>query len=74
MSDKILKVPNGTRDILPGEGAVRRGLEDRIGRLFNAWGYDEVDTPTFEYVDTFSNAGNPDLTAFKFLDSLFCVI
>ena len=68
MSDKILKVPYGTRDILPGEGAVRRGLEDRIGRLFNAWGYDEVDTPTFEYVDTFSNAGNPDLTAFKFLD------
>ncbi|HAY60651.1 MAG: ATP phosphoribosyltransferase regulatory subunit [Acidaminococcaceae bacterium] len=68
MSDKILKVPYGTRDILPGEGAVRRGLEDRIGRLFDAWGYDEVDTPTFEYLDTFSNAETPDLTAFKFLD------
>ncbi|MGI6263282.1 MAG: ATP phosphoribosyltransferase regulatory subunit [Succiniclasticum sp.] len=68
MTDSILRVPYGTRDILPGEGALRRQLEQRIGRLFASWGYDEVDTPTFEYVDTFAATGDLDRSAFRFLD------
>ena len=68
MTDSILRVPYGTRDILPGEGALRQRLETRIGRLFAAWGYDEVDTPTFEYADTFAMTGDRDQTAFRFLD------
>lgn len=68
MSDSILQVPYGTRDVLPGEAAARRQMEDRICSLFARWGYDEVATPTFEYLDTFAGSGQADEGAFKFFD------
>ena len=68
MADTILQVPYGTRDVLPGEAAARRQMEDRICSLFALWGYDEVATPTFEYLDTFAGTGQPGDGAFKFFD------
>ncbi|MBO5993440.1 MAG: ATP phosphoribosyltransferase regulatory subunit [Acidaminococcaceae bacterium] len=68
MADTILQVPYGTRDVLPGEAAARRQMEDKICSLFSLWGYDEVATPTFEYMDTFSVTGQPVAGAFKFFD------
>lgn len=68
MADSILQVPYGTRDVLPGEAAARRQMEDRICGLFTLWGYDEVATPTFEYLDTFAGMGQPGAGAFKFFD------
>ena len=68
MADTILQVPYGTRDVLPGEAAARRQMEDRICSLFSLWGYDEVATPTFEYLDTFAGTGQPEAGAFKFFD------
>ena len=68
MADTILQVPYGTRDVLPGEAAARRQMEDRICGLFTLWGYDEVATPTFEYLDTFAGTGQPGDGAFKFFD------
>ena len=68
MADTILQVPYGTRDVLPGEAAARRQMEDRICGLFSLWGYDEVATPTFEYLDTFAGTGQPGTGAFKFFD------
>ena len=68
MADTILQVPYGTRDVLPGEAAVRRQMEDKICSLFSLWGYDEVATPTFEYLDTFAGMGQPGAGAFKFFD------
>lgn len=68
MADTILQVPYGTRDVLPGEAAARRQMEDKICSLFSLWGYDEVATPTFEYLDTFAGMGQPGAGAFKFFD------
>ena len=68
MADSLLQVPYGTRDVLPGEAAARRQMEDRICGLFTLWGYDEVATPTFEYLDTFAGMGQPGAGAFKFFD------
>ena len=68
MAETILQVPYGTRDVLPGEAAARRRMEDKIVRLFAQWGYDEVATPTFEYLDTFSGTGQSAAGAFKFFD------
>ncbi len=53
---KVYQVPYGTKDILPGEMKARRGVADAIVQVFDKWGYDEVKTPTFEYVDTFGGA------------------
>ncbi|MBR4957555.1 MAG: ATP phosphoribosyltransferase regulatory subunit, partial [Lentisphaeria bacterium] len=54
--------------VLPGEAAARRQMEDKICSLFSLWGYDEVATPTFEYLDTFAGMGQPGAGAFKFFD------
>lgn len=68
MSDVILQVPYGTRDILPREAVLRRRLEEKICGLFADWGYDEVATPTFEYPETFVGMGQVDAGAFKLFD------
>lgn len=57
MTNKVYLVPYGTKDILPGEMKTRRGIENAIINVFDKWGYDEVKTPDFEYVDTFGAAG-----------------
>ena len=45
--NKILQIPYGTRDVLHGEARAKRVVEDKIAANFLAWGYDEVETPTF---------------------------
>ncbi len=66
---KVLQIPYGTKDSLPGEARAKRKMEDKIAANFLSWGYDEVATPTFEYLDTFT-IGNARVSeeSMKFLD------
>lgn len=64
--NKVYQVPYGTKDILPGEMKTRRAAENAIINVFDKWGYDEVKTPDFEYVDTFGAAGTKG--DFRFFD------
>ena len=66
MTNKVYQVPYGTKDILPGEMKTRRGIENAIINVFDKWGYDEVKTPDFEYVETFGAAGSKG--DFRFFD------
>ena len=68
LNNKALQVPYGTRDVLPGEAGARRIIENKLAATFKAWGYDEVITPTFEYLDTFDAAGQLSDRSFKFFD------
>ena len=66
----IPQVPYGTKDILPTDAALKRTMENQLVRLFLAWGYKEVITPTFEYHETLK-AGAPDTaddSSFRFFD------
>ncbi|MHC1762426.1 MAG: ATP phosphoribosyltransferase regulatory subunit [Negativicutes bacterium] len=66
----IPQVPYGTKDILPTDAALKRIMENELVRLFLAWGYKEVITPTFEYHETLK-AGAPDTaddSSFRFFD------
>ena len=40
-----LRIPYGTKDILPGDARLQRELEDRVAANFLSWGYDEAITP-----------------------------
>lgn len=66
MTNKVYQVPYGTKDILPGEMKARRKVENAIVNIFDKWGYDEVKTPSFEYVETFGSAS--DESNFRFFD------
>ena len=45
------EIPKGLRDFLPEEVKVRRQMEKKALELFRSYGYQEVRTPTFEYLE-----------------------
>lgn len=66
----ILEIPYGTRDFLPSEAAEKRAIEAALAGLFTQWGYEEVVTPTIEYLDTLTMGNGRALEPhmFKFFD------
>lgn len=66
----ILETPYGTRDFLPREAAAKRAIEMRLARLFAEFGYEEVVTPTMEFLETLTIAGGRTLESelFKMFD------
>ena len=61
MEKKILEIPYGTRDFLPTEATEKRIIETKLARLFGSWGYDEVVTPTIEYLETLTKGSSRTL-------------
>ena len=66
----VPQIPYGTRDFLPKEASRKRSIEGALAHLFDCWGYDEVVTPTMEYLETLAvGTGNDlDQNMFKFFD------
>lgn len=58
--ENILKIPYGTRDFLPLEAREKRNIENKLAELFSKWGYNEVVTPTIEYLDTLTIGSRHD--------------
>ncbi len=48
-----LLTPEGTKDLLFEDCAVRRSLEERLSRIFKSMGYCEIVTPGLEFFDVF---------------------
>jgi histidyl-tRNA synthetase len=46
--------PRGTRDFLPDEMAVRNTVERAVRATFESYGYQQIQTPTFELYDLFA--------------------
>jgi ATP phosphoribosyltransferase regulatory subunit len=66
----LLEIPYGTRDFLPKDAKVKREIESKLAKNFSLWGYDEIVTPTIEYVDTLTinNRSGIETHLFKFFD------
>ncbi len=52
----LLETPYGTQDFLPNDAASKRIIEQKIFELFAAFGYEEVVTPTMEYLETLTTS------------------
>src|SRR6476620_11118808 len=48
---KTYETPKGTRDFLPAQMRIRRVVFDRLRHYFELYGFDELDTPAFEYLE-----------------------
>ncbi|MGE5416172.1 MAG: ATP phosphoribosyltransferase regulatory subunit [Acidobacteriota bacterium] len=48
---KYKEVVKGAKDYLPQEAALKREFENQTVDIFTRWGYQEVVTPTFEYLE-----------------------
>lgn len=66
----LLEIPYGTRDFLPKDAKLKRNIELNLAKTFNLWGYDEIVTPSIEYVDTLTinNRSGIENQLFKFFD------
>ena len=52
----LLETPYGTQDFLPVLAAAKRAIEQKIFKLFASFGYEEVVTPTMEYLETLTTS------------------
>ncbi|HDH02132.1 MAG TPA: ATP phosphoribosyltransferase regulatory subunit, partial [Nitrospirae bacterium] len=60
LSDRPLS-PRGCINLLPGYAERKRALESRCLDTMRKWGYREVITPIFEYLDVISRGAGEDL-------------
>jgi ATP phosphoribosyltransferase regulatory subunit len=63
-------IPKGVRGLSPSEAARLRWVEKTLLAVFHRWGFREILTPTFEYLDVFARGtGDGDQgKTFKFVD------
>lgn len=54
MNQKLLHTPEGVRDIYGREYARKLAVEELLHRKFASYGFEDIQTPTFEYFDVFS--------------------
>ncbi len=67
---RIFHTPEGVRDIYNEECGQKRALQEKIRRVFRSYGYQDIETPTFEYFEVFSNEVGtiPSGDLYKFFD------
>src|SRR5215471_13897766 len=56
---KKYETPKGTRDYLPTDMRTRRAVFDRLRRYFELYGFEELDTPAFEYLEVLTLKSGP---------------
>ncbi len=70
MAASLLHTPEGVRDLYNGECARKLAVQEKISHVFHLYGYEDIETPPFEYFDIF-NKERGSVTSqemFKFFD------
>lgn len=70
MSKKLVHTPEGVRDIYGDEKEKKTVVERLLQEKIRAYGYRDIQTPTFEYFDVFSKevGTTPSKELYKFFD------
>ena len=70
MNSKLLHTPEGVRDLYGNDLKKKLEIEETIRKVFEEKGYNEIQTPTFEYFDIFSSdiGTTPSNDLYKFND------
>lgn len=70
MSKKLVHTPEGVRDIYGDEYAAKLAVESMILNKLRSYGYEDIQTPSFEFFDVFSKevGTTPSRELYKFFD------
>ncbi len=70
MYRQILHTPEGVRDIYNEECRRKNYVQQVLHQVFHSYGYEDIQTPTFEFFDVFSREVGtvPSRELFKFFD------
>ena len=71
MSKVLLHTPEGVRDIYGSECSDRLLVKEKIHQKMKSFGFEDIDTPTFEFFDIYSTeiSNNSARELYKFFDS-----
>lgn len=67
---KMIHTPEGVRDVYGAECERKLYLQKKLQKIFHVYGYQDIETPTFEYFDVFSQkiGTTPSKDLYKFFD------
>lgn len=67
---RIFHTPEGVRDIYGKECTAKLVLQEKLHDIFRSYGFEDIETPTFEYFEVFSNEVGtiPSRELYKFFD------
>ena len=70
MKSSLLHTPEGVRDIYGDEYARKSKVSEEILGQIHSYGYEDIQTPAFEFFDVFSNeiGTTPSRELYKFFD------
>lgn len=70
MTNRMIHTPEGVRDIYGLELAGKRKVKEDLHKRLSLYGYDDIQTPTFEFFDIFSRevGTTPSRELYKFFD------
>lgn len=70
MIRRFVHTPEGVRDIYGREFTKKIMIENKIHQVITSYGYEDIQTPTFEFMDIFSDeiGTTPSKELFKFFD------
>ena len=70
MEKKLLHTPEGVRDIYNTECENKLYLQEQIHRTLKLYGYNDIQTPTIEFIDIFNKekGSAPSKNLYKFFD------
>ncbi len=70
MNQRLLHTPEGVRDIYGKEYARKLAVENLLHEKISGYGFEDIQTPTFEYFDVFSSeiGTTPAKELYKFFD------
>ena len=70
MSRPLIHTPEGVRDIYGAEYRRKLTVEDRLHHVLSSFGYQDIQTPTFEFFDVFGSSigTTPSRELYKFFD------
>ena len=67
---RIFHTPEGVRDIYSQECSRKHRLQEKLHHVFHQYGFEDIETPTFEYFEVFSKEVGtiPSRGLYKFFD------
>ncbi|MCH1983535.1 ATP phosphoribosyltransferase regulatory subunit [Ruminococcus sp. OA3] len=70
MVQRMFHTPEGVRDVYNGECERKQFLQEKLHRMVHRYGYQDIETPTFEFFDVFSRevGTTPSKDLYKFFD------
>ena len=73
MNKSLLHTPEGVRDVYGEEYARKLFVEKKLHDTIHLYGYQDIQTPTFEFFDVYSKeiGTTPSSQLYKFFDNKF---